>query len=131
MIQPKGLKRRKRRALLPKKGLGLMLVTIFCPIIWSFMWFLICYVKKFKNGQKPDYESSKTQLHIVRSHATSHHEICVICARNLNPQFIKKICNFVHSSIFALRGNRTRIAESADQWLTHYTIWAVDKILSM
>ena len=39
----------------------------------------------------------------------------------------KRFAIFRQSSNFAVGQIRTRIAESADQWLTHYTIWAVDE----
>ena len=39
----------------------------------------------------------------------------------------KRFAIFWQSSISAPRRDRTRIAKSADQWLTHYTIWAIDE----
>ena len=60
----------------------------------------------------------------LRLNASSRHGDTLPSVFSINK---KEICNFWHSSISAPRGNRTRIAGSADQWLTHYTIWAVDK----
>ena len=57
----------------------------------------------------------------LRLNASSRHGNTLPSVFSINK---KKFAFFWQRSIFAPRGNRTRIAESADQWLTHYTIWA-------
>ena len=63
----------------------------------------------------------------LRLNASSRHGDTLPSVFSINK---KRFAIFWQSSISAPRGDRTRIAESADQWLTHYTIWAVDEDLT-
>ena len=60
----------------------------------------------------------------LRLNASSRHGDTLPSVFSINK---KRFAIFWQSSISAPRGDRTRIAESADQWLIHYTIWAVDE----
>ena len=98
--------------------------TIFCYTL-VYRKTIFCYTLVYRKTIFLSCWDSYSQVPLkLRLNASSRHGDTLPSVFSINK---KEICNFWHSSISAPREDRTRIAESAGQWLIHYTIWAVDE----
>ena len=102
--------------------------TVFCYTL-VYRKTVFCYTLVYRKTIFLSCWDSYSQVPLkLRLNASSRHGDTLPSVFSINK---KEICNFWHSSISAPREDRTRIAESAGQWLIHYTIWAVDEKLSI
>ena len=98
--------------------------TIFCYTL-VYRKTIFCYTLVYRKTIFLSCWDSYSQVPLkLRLNASSRHGDTLPSVFSINK---KRFAIFWQSSISAPRGDRTRIAGSADQGLTHYTIWAVDK----
>ena len=98
--------------------------TIFCYtlVYWKT---IFCYTQgDWKTIFLSCWDSYSQVPLKLRLNASSRHGDTLPSVFSINK---KNLTFFWQSSQIALGRIRTRTAGSADQWLTHYTIWAVDE----